>query len=109
MGARHEESAAGGSMVHGGSFVFPLGARASRPPLFGLPISLSPNERRDARLPAKIGSEQVTPVRDARYAPDRPAAARWRLSLLAASSRPAGVRGSQAGCDGRPLAASQRT
>src|SRR5260370_39026415 len=53
-------------------------------------------------LPAKVGSKQVTPIHDARYAPDRPAAARRRLCLLAASARPDGVLGrAQAGCDDR--------
>src|SRR5262249_46495920 len=46
-----------------------------------------------ARLPSKGRSKQVTPIRDARYAPDRPAAARRRLCLLAASARPDGVLG----------------
>src|SRR6266853_899011 len=66
------------------------------------PFLLVQTSGRDARLPSKGRSKQVTPIRYARYAPDRPAAVRRRLCLLAASARPHGVLGrAQAGCDDR--------
>src|SRR5260370_11772052 len=89
-------------MVMAQSVSFILRARASRPPLPVYPFLLVYKSGRYAGLPAKAGSKQVTPIHDARYAPDRPAAARRPPCLLAASARPDGVLGrAQAGCDDR--------